>query len=207
MLLAWTLILTACGDEEYVSAEIREAPPPAAVVNPLTQVEPLPEPEEGTPLSARLTSDHGFRSDKLGTPRKAITGLSRRMKWDDDKLGLKAYARNKEYRSVGAAKIDRIVYRFHQDQLFSVELFSEDLIECSTLGDVLAEMYGPSQKTKTGFSQVAWFGEDVTLTFTNTHECSGMFTARTKHAELLGAQDPAPAAAGGEAGEGSAVAE
>ncbi|GEM_PF-6106994 len=169
-----------------------EAPPeptPAAAPTPQAPSEPAPQALPDMPadaaVSARLSRDNGFRNATMGKSRKDFEDLKRRKKWDDKALGLRAYAKGSEYLLVGAATVERIVYRFRDDQLFSVELLSEDLIHCSTLLEVFIEMYGEGRRSKTGFDQTAWWGDDVVLIFTSMGDCSAEYTWRTKHREVV----------------------
>lgn len=214
--LAMAAGLGCSGDETPTPAPVAaELPPlPSARGGGGLTPDGLPAMPPGATLSERLSKDNGFRDAQVGRRRSEFQGLQRRKKWDDKPLGLRAYARSGEYLLVGAATVERIVYRFHEDQLFSVELLSEDLIHCSTLREVLTAMYGPGLASLSGYDQTAWWGDDVTLLFTNMAGCSAEFTWRSKHRELVVAaggsatdlpEPAAPPAAPDPAEPGSAV--
>ncbi len=203
--LSLFFLTLGCGSEDPAPSTPM-LPPPEALPN-LADLPPMPP---DAVVSERLSKDNGFRSAQMGKARQEFDDLQRRKKWDDKELGLRAYAKKSEYLLVGAATVERIVYRFYDEQLFSVELLSEDLIHCSTLKEVLTEMYGEGRRSKTGFTQRAWWGDDVTLLLTDMGDCSAEYTWRSKHRELVvGAlpkvsDTPAPSEGGAEAEASSA---
>ncbi len=175
------LLLAACGEEEPTSGTLSSPAPP----EPALQVEEPPPEESLKPISERLNKDNGFRNATMGQPRSEFQGLQRRKKWDVKEEGTRAWAKKGEYLLVGAATVERIVYRFRDDRLFSVTLYSEDLVHCSTLREVFTEMYGPGRPGDSGFDQTVWWGEDVQLIFTSMLDCSAEYSWRTAQQEFL----------------------
>ncbi len=139
----------------------------------------------GAEPSPRLSKDNGFRNVQMGQDRESIEGLQRRKMWDDKALGLRAYAMKKEYKLVGAATVERIIYRFLDDQVYSIEVLGEGLMACDTLLAVLTEMYGPGKKGQSGYDQMTWWGEDVTLMFTSMVDCSAEYIWLSKYREIV----------------------
>jgi hypothetical protein len=182
VLWASVLGLACSGEEPSQGTMTAPTAPIPALVTDIQALAPMPP---DAVVSARLTQDNGFRNASMGRDRKAFEDLQRRKNWDDKALGLRAYAKKGEYLLVGAATVERIVYRFLDDQLFSVEVLSEDLLHCSTLKNVFTEMYGEGRRSETGFDQLVWWGDDVTLIFTSMGDCSAEYTWRSKHREQV----------------------
>ncbi len=180
----WTLsflLLVGCGEDAPTEGTISK---PTAPDQP-EAAEPVAE--DLMPLSERLSKDNGFRDATMGRPRSDFKNLQRRKKWDVPEEGTRAWAKKGEYLLVGAATVEKIVYRFQDDRLFSVTLSSEDLIHCSTLRDVFTEMYGPGNKGTAGFDQTVWWGVDVQLIFTSMIDCSAEYSWRSARQKLLDA--------------------
>jgi hypothetical protein len=174
-------LVIGCGDDSPTQDKVSN---PTPAPTPKIDAGPALKPADAV-LSDRLSKDNGFRNATMGRDRSEFEDLQRRKSWDDDALGLRAYAKKKEYLLVGAATMDRIVYRFLDNKLYSVEILSEDLVHCATFREVLKEMYGPGRKSETGFDQLAWWGEDVNLIFTSMLDCSAEYTWRSKHWEVV----------------------
>ncbi|HRY29086.1 MAG TPA: hypothetical protein P5079_03510 [Elusimicrobiota bacterium] len=81
----------------------------------------------------------GFRGIAWGTSLQSISGLTEIKSGSSD---VKEYTRNADEMQLGGAKLDRIIYRFWNDQFFEVSLQTTGVINIQELKNVTFQKFG-----------------------------------------------------------------